>query len=190
MAAFEPADFPRVELERAWSGYVRRIIAADQDALASLYDATNHLVYGMALRILGNPADAEEVTLDIYTQVWRGASGFDERRGSVLAWLMTIARTRSIDRLRSVASRSRREEPLTELPGATASQPPGQPGVQREVEAALNALAPEQREAIELAYWYGYSHAELAGRLGQPLGTIKTRIRLGMMKLRSQLVGV
>jgi RNA polymerase sigma-70 factor (ECF subfamily) len=188
MAAFEPAGVPRTDLEHAWSGFVCRIKAADQDALASLYDASNHLVYGMALRILGNPADAEEVTLDIYTQVWRGASRFDERRGSVLAWLMTMARTRSIDRLRSVARR-RREEPLTEHPATAASQPAGQPGVRREIEAALNALAPEQREAIELAYWYGYSHAELAGRLGQPLGTIKTRIRLGMMKLRAQLGG-
>jgi len=107
----------------------------------------------------------------------------------VLAWLMTMARSRSIDRLRSRASRSQREEPLSDLPGATALQPSGQPGFGREVEAALSALAPEQREAIELTYWYGYSHAELAGRLGQPLGTIKTRIRLGMMKLRSQLGG-
>jgi RNA polymerase sigma-70 factor (ECF subfamily) len=189
MAAFESAGIPRTDLERAWSGYVRRIMAADQGALALLYDATNHLVYGMALRIVGNPADAEEVTLDIYTQVWRGASSFDERRGSVLAWLTTMARSRSIDRLRSLAGRSRREVPLSEYPGATASLPSGQPGLGREVEAALNALAPEQREAIELAYWYGYSHAELAGRLGQPLGTIKTRIRLGMMKLRSQLGG-
>jgi len=187
MAAFEPADFPRVELERAWSGYVRRVMAADPGALASLYDATNHLVYGMALRILGNPADAEEVTLDIYTQVWRAASTFDEQRGSVLAWLMTMARTRSIDRLRSVAKRSRREEPLTARPGESASQPSGQAGAHREVQKALDALAPEQREAIELAYWHGYSHTELAGRLGQPLGTIKTRIRLGMMKLRAQL---
>src|ERR1700735_1658246 len=108
MAAFESAGVPRTDLERAWSGYVRRIMAADQGALASFYDATNHLVYGMALRILGNPADAEEVTLDIYTQVWRGASGFDERRGSVLAWLMTIARSRSIDRLRSRGDSRRR----------------------------------------------------------------------------------
>ena len=189
MAAYEPAGVPRTELEHVWIGYVRRIVVADQGALASLYDATNHLVYGLALRILSNPADAEEVTLDIYTHVWRGASNFDERRGSVLAWLMTIARTRSIDRLRLLASRSRREEPWSERPGATVSQPLVQPGVGREVEAALSALAPEQREAIELAYWYGYSHTELAGRLGQPLGTIKTRIRLGMMKLRSQLGG-
>lgn len=189
MAAFEPADLSRANLEHAWSGYVRRIMAADPGALASLYDATNHLVYGMALRILGNPADAEEVTLDIYTQVWRAASNFDEQRGSVLAWLMTMARTRSIDRLRSVSNRSRREEPLTESPESTAALPCGQPGVAREVQTALNALAPEQREAIELSYWYGYSHAELAGKLGQPLGTVKTRIRLGMMKLRSQLGG-
>ncbi len=166
---------------------MRRIAAGDQAALASLWDATNSLIYGMALRILGNPADAEEVTLDIYTQAWRDASNFDERRGSAVAWLMTMARSRAIDRLRSDANRSRREEPLADLSAPAAAQAPVQPGVGREVHAALKTLAPEQREAIELAYWYGYSHSELAARLGQPLGTVKTRIRTGMMKLRSQL---
>lgn len=185
--AFEPAGAPRTDLERTWRAYVQRIAAADQAALAALYDATNRLIYGMALRILGNPADAEEVTLDIYTQVWRSASNFDERRGSVVAWLMTMARSRAIDRLRSGANRSRREESLIELDGVATGQAPMHLGVEREVQAALRALAPEQREAIELAYWYGYSHAELAARLGQPLGTVKTRIRMGMMKLRSQL---
>jgi RNA polymerase sigma-70 factor (ECF subfamily) len=185
--AFEPAGAPRTDLERTWRAYVQRIAAADQAALAALYDATNRLIYGMALRILGNPADAEEVTLDIYTQVWRSASNFDERRGSVAAWLMTMARSRAIDRLRSGANRSRREESLMELDGVATGQAPMHLGVEREVQAALRALAPEQREAIELAYWYGYSHAELAARLGQPLGTVKTRIRMGMMKLRSQL---
>src|ERR1035438_2673976 len=77
MPAFEPAGAPRTDLERTWRAYVQRIAAADQAALAALYDATNRLIYGMALRILGNPADAEEVTLDIYTQVWRSASNFD-----------------------------------------------------------------------------------------------------------------
>jgi RNA polymerase sigma-70 factor (ECF subfamily) len=166
---------------------VRRIAAGDQSALAALYDTTNRLIYGMALRILGNPADAEEVTLDIYTQVWRNASNFDERRGSVVAWLTTMARSRSIDRLRSATNRSRREEPLADLDTPAVGPAPMQPGVGREVQAALKTLAPEQREAIELAYWYGYSHSELAARLGQPLGTVKTRIRMGMMKLRSQL---
>jgi RNA polymerase sigma-70 factor (ECF subfamily) len=169
------------------SGYVRRIAAADQGALAALYDATNRLIYGMSLRILGNPADAEEVTLDIYTQVWRNAASFDDRRGSVVAWLMTMARSRAIDRLRSGVKRSRREESLMEPDSARAVEAPAQPGIRREVAAALETLAPEQREAIELAYWYGYSHSELAVRLGQPLGTVKTRIRMGMMKLRSQL---
>jgi len=169
---------------------VRGIAAGDQGALASLYDATSRLIYGMALRILSNPADAEEVTLDIYTQVWRGAASFDERRGSVVAWLMAMARSRAIDRLRSRALRSRREEPLADLYTPVATQAPVPPGVGQEVQAALRSLAPEQREAIELAYWYGYSHSELAARLGQPLGTVKTRIRMGMMKLRSQLGGL
>ncbi|HTT63613.1 MAG TPA: sigma-70 family RNA polymerase sigma factor [Bryobacteraceae bacterium] len=187
MSAFEPAGAARTELETAWTGYVRRIAGADQAALAALYDATNRLTYGLALRVLGNPADAEEVTLDIYTQVWRDASSFDERRGSVVAWLMTIARSRAIDRLRSGTSRSRREEPLADLDRPAAANAPAPTGIGREVQAALQTLAPEQREAIELAYWYGYSHTELAARLGQPLGTVKTRIRMGMMKLRSQL---
>jgi RNA polymerase sigma-70 factor (ECF subfamily) len=187
MTAFESAGAPRTELERTLSGYVRRIAAADQGALAALYDATNRLIYGMSLRILGNPADAEEVTLDIYTQVWRNAASFDDRRGSVVAWLTTMARSRAIDRLRSGVKRSRREESLMEPDSARAVEAPAQPGIRREVAAALETLAPEQREAIELAYWYGYSHSELAVRLGQPLGTVKTRIRMGMMKLRSQL---
>ena len=187
MPAFEPAGASRTDVERTWTGYVRRIAAADQAALADLYDASNRLIYGMALRILGNPADAEEVTLDIYTQVWRSASTFDERRGSVVAWLTAMARSRAIDRLRSATSRSRREAPLLDLNTPAAAQAPVQPGIAHEVQAALQMLAPEQREAIELAYWHGYSHSELAARLGQPLGTVKTRIRMGMMKLRSQL---
>lgn len=155
--------------------------------MAALYDASNRLIYGMALRVLGNPADAEEVTLDIYTQVWRNASNFDARRGSVIAWLVTMARSRAIDRLRACGNRSRREETLTGAAGAETGGMPPDPGVERAVRVALQTLPPEQREAIELVYWYGYSHSELAARLGQPLGTVKTRIRTGMMKLRSHL---
>jgi len=187
MPAFEPAGASRTDVERTWTGYVRRIAAADQAALADLYDASNRLIYGMALRILGNPADAEEVTLDIYTQVWRSASSFDDRRGSVIAWLTTMARSRAVDRLRSATNRSRREGPLLDLNTPAAAPTLVQPGVGQEVQAALGTLAPEQREAIELAYWYGYSHSELAARLRQPLGTVKTRIRTGMIKLRSEL---
>jgi RNA polymerase sigma-70 factor (ECF subfamily) len=187
MSAFTPAGSPQTVPERTWSGYVRRIAEADQTALAELYDATNHLIYGMALRILGNTADAEEVSLDIYIQVWHNAASFDPQRGSVIAWLMTLARSRSIDKLRAGANRSRREEALTQMDGAKNTPGNLEPGVARWVQTALETLAPEQREAIELAYWYGYSHVELAARLGQPLGTVKTRIRTGMMKLRAQL---
>jgi len=187
MPAFNSAGDPRTEMEQTWTGYVRRIAATDQAALGALYDATNHLIYGMALRILGNPADAEEVTLDIYTQVWRSASTFDERRGSAVAWLMKMARSRAIDRLRSSGKRIERERPLEDLDAPVSAPAAAQLGIRREVQAAMQALAPEQREAIELAYWYGYSHSELAARLGQPLGTVKTRIRMGMMKLRTQL---
>lgn len=172
--------------ERNWSSYLRRIAERDQTALAALYDATNHLIYSLALRIVGNAADAEEVTLDIYSQVWRNAASFDERRGSVIAWLMSIARSRSIDKLRSGINRGRREEALTEVDGVAAPSAAA-PGMAGQVQKALRGLAPEQREAIELAYWYGYSHSELAERLGQPLGTVKSRIRMGMMKLRSEL---
>jgi len=186
MSAPECTGDPRRDVNRLWTGYVRRIAAADQGAFAALYDATNPMIYGMALRMLGNPADAEEVTLDIYTEVWRRAANYDERRGSVVAWLMTMARSRAIDRLR-IANRSRREEPLPEGDVPEAARAPAHAGMGREVRVALEALAPEQREAIELAYWYGYSHTELAARLGEPLGTVKTRIRAGMMRLRSQL---
>jgi RNA polymerase sigma-70 factor, ECF subfamily len=172
------------ELKDKWSAYVERIADGDQQALAALYDASNQLVYGLALRILNNPADAEEVTLDTYSQIWRTACRFDAERGSVTAWLMTMARSRAIDKRRSGAGRY--EWPLAkadDVVGAPAHMENGNGTVR----AALAALAPEQREAIELAYWFGFSHTELAAHLGQPLGTIKTRIRLGIIKLRAQL---
>jgi RNA polymerase sigma-70 factor (ECF subfamily) len=157
-----------------------------------LYDGTHPLVYGLALRILGDVADAEEVALDVYTQVWRTAGNFDPRRGSVSAWLVTLARSRAIDRLRSAAARRQREESRPELPEApAAARSPEEASLlgQRRVRvrAALARLLPEQREAIELAFFSGLTHSELAARLGQPLGTVKTRIRLGMMKLRELL---
>ncbi|HTQ54832.1 MAG TPA: sigma-70 family RNA polymerase sigma factor [Bryobacteraceae bacterium] len=187
MPAFASAGASRAEFESNWRNLIRRIAAADQGALAALYDTSNRLVYGMVLRVLENAADAEEVTLDIYSQVWRSAARFDGQRGTAVAWLLTIARTRAIDRLRAGGKRASFETPLEGTDVRAAAVPPVEPGVGREVAAALASLAPEQREAIELAYWHGYSHSELADRLGQPLGTVKTRIRMGMMKLRAQL---
>jgi len=189
MATFNPLGIQPLDFEPNWHSYVARIAEGDQQALGLLYDATNHIVYGLALRILGNPADAEEVTLDTYSQIWRNAARFDAERGSVAAWLLTMARSRAIDRLRSGVFRNSYEAPLTEI-AFSAGKPQADPAAGHQVQTALATLAPEQREAIELAYWFGFSHTELAARLGQPLGTIKTRIRLGMIKLRSQLGGV
>jgi RNA polymerase sigma-70 factor (ECF subfamily) len=171
---------------------VQRVAAGDQAALAALYDTTNRLVYGLVLRVLGDASSAEEVLLDVYTQVWRQANSYDTNRGAPLAWLTTIARSRAIDRLRSGWQDQQRKEPLDVLGDAPAgAASPEDMTVaserQRFVRAALNSLTPEQREVIELAYYSGLSHSEIAAKLNQPLGTVKTRTRLGMMKLREAL---
>ena len=171
---------------------VQRIATGDQAALAALYDATSRLVYGLVLRVLGDPSSAEEVLLDVYTQVWRQATSYDTNRGAPLAWLTTIARSRAIDRLRSGWQDQQRKESLDTLGDAPAGAASPEDATvaserQRFVRAALNSLTPEQREVIELAYYSGLSHSEIAAKLNQPLGTVKTRTRLGMMKLREAL---
>lgn len=185
--------FKRLPREGAWLGYLQQAASGDEGAFASLYDETNSLVYGLALRMLGNVEDAEEVTLDVYNQVWRIARSFDAQRGTVTAWLMTLSRTRSLDKIRARASRAKNVDPLPEqfdLPSPDIS-PEDQTSASQQrklVLAALNQLPSEQRRALELAYFQGLSHSELAERLGEPLGTVKTRIRLGMIKLRELLV--
>lgn len=186
-----PTAAQRQVHEDTWNEYLREIARGDQQSLARLYDQSKGLVYGLALRIVNDAADAEEVTLDVYMQVWRSAPSFDLQRGAASTWLVTITRSRAIDRIRSGAMR-RREESLAEileLPAAAANPEQESATMQQHlrVRAALKALSPEQREAVELAFFYGLSHSELAAKLGQPLGTIKTRIRQGMMKLREQL---
>ena len=182
--------------EAAWHGHVRRCAEGDQSALGTLYDESSQHVYGVALSVLRDTADAEEVTLDVYSQVWRSAAVYSSQRGSVVAWLLTLARSRAIDRLRSRATRQKREEPIDDSPrsfhtgdaspedSASASQ------TRLRIQQALDRLPPDQREAVELAYFSGMSHSELAAHLGQPLGTVKTRIRMGMMKLREELTGL
>ena len=170
---------------------IRSVAVGDQSAMATLYDSTSRLVYGLTLRILGNAATAEDVLMDVYTQVWRQASQYDEKRGAPLAWLTTIARSRAIDRLRSSVQENSRREPLESVslsaPNTSAEDFTIASEMQRLVRQALESLSPEQSEVIELAYYGGYSHSEIAAKLGQPLGTVKTRIRLGMMKLREML---
>jgi RNA polymerase sigma-70 factor (ECF subfamily) len=183
---------PALELELLWNQRLEQVAQGDSEAPARLYDATHPLVYALALRILDDVADAEEVTLDVYTQVWKTARNFDPGRGTVSAWLVMLARSRAIDRLRVASKRRRREETRDEVPDIPASTPsPEEASLlsqqRRRVRAALDTLALDQRQAIELAFFSGLSHSELAAKLGQPLGTVKTRIRLGMMKLRELL---
>lgn len=178
--------------DQEWITLIQRIADGDQAALATLYDTTSRLVYGLILRVLSDTNTAEEVLLDVYTQVWRQATNYDTQRGTPLAWLTTIARSRAIDRLRSGWQDQQRKESLESLGDApTSAASPEEMTVaserQRFVRAALESLSPEQREVIELAYYAGLSHSEIAAKLNQPLGTVKTRTRLGMIKLREAL---
>ncbi len=178
--------------DRELIALIERIAQADQTALATLYDTTNRLVYGLTLRVLNDTGAAEEVVLDVYTQVWRQAASYDTGRGSPMAWLTTIARSRAIDRLRSGWQTQQRQASLDavtdkETVAANPEEATAMSERQRIVRQALAQLSPEQREVIELAYYSGLSHSEIAAQLGQPLGTVKTRTRLGMMKLRAAL---
>ena len=176
---------------------VGRAASGDDRAMAGLYDRYGQVLYAVAYRIVGQRADAEEVVLDAFAQAWRDAGRFDTSRGSVAGWLTTIARSRALDLVRA---RSRRER-ITAT--AAAERPETSPGMggwrldpssgvdmaerRRQVQLALEALSPPQRRAIELAYFEGLSQSEIAERLQEPLGTIKTRVRLGMQKLRESL---
>ena len=171
---------------------VESVAAGDQSALAALYDATNRFIYSLILRVLGDMGSAEEVLIDVYTQLWRQAASYDANRGAPLAWMATIARSRAIDRLRSSWQDQHRKESLDVLGDAPANAASPEESAsaserQRFVREALNLLTPEQRRVIELAYYSGLSHSEIAEKLNQPLGTVKTRTRLGMMKLREAL---
>ena len=178
--------------DQDWTALIKRVADGDQSALATLYDSTSRLIFGLILRVVNDRSTAEEVLLDVYTQVWRQAASYDSKRGAPLAWLMTIARTRGIDRLRSGRHENQNKESLDAIGDVTAgTESPEAETVNSErrqlVRIALETLSVEQREVIELAYYSGLSHSEIALRLGQPLGTVKTRTRLGMMKLRDML---
>ena len=173
---------------------VRRMAAGDDEALGVLYDKWSPVVHGVVSRLLRQSDDVEDVVEETFWQAWRQAARFDATRGAVQTWLLTIARSRALDRVRSL--RRRREEPLEGDDGETVVQQvaEGDPGQDAEaserrriVVAALSGLPAEQREALELGYFGGLSQSEIAERTGQPLGTVKTRMRLAMQKLRGQL---
>ena len=170
---------------------LRTVAKGDDAAFARLYDETAPRVYGLVLRVLRDPAQSEEVTQEVYLEVWRTAARFDPARGSAPGWLMTIAHRRAVDRVRSSqaevvrddAYEARSHEAETDT---TAEQATGRLEARR-VHVALATLTEHQREAVTLAYLGGYTHREVAGLLELPLGTAKTRIRDGLIRLRDQL---
>lgn len=165
----------------------------DSDALSRLYDQTSGLVLELAQRILGESLEAEEVVLDVYDRAWTRAADFDAARGTVRAWLLTMTRSRAIDVVRSLRARRRREVQLPQVDEAPAEAGGGPvPDVlQTErsdlLAAALDTLNPNQRLAIERAFFDGLSHERVAHALGQPLGTVKGQIRRGLRRLREAL---
>ncbi|MCC6319653.1 MAG: sigma-70 family RNA polymerase sigma factor [Gemmatimonadaceae bacterium] len=175
-----------------------RLIAGDERALGVLYDRHGALAWSLASAIVSDPADAEEVVADAFAQVWRSAATFDANRGSVIAWISTIVRTRSLDLIRSQKRRARVLDQAAAMSDEDASPGLSTPPVlpDREVESseaqvivrrALGDLPAAQRLVLELAYFGGLSQSEIAERLGEPLGTVKTRMRSGMEKLRVAL---
>jgi len=176
-----------------WTHLIALTAQGDQAALATLYDRTSPQVFGLILKILNNREAAEEVTLDVYTQVWRQAHTYDHTRGTPGAWLMTLARTRAIDRFRAGAAEHGRIESLDASHMFASGDDTPEQDVEgqerrRYVREALALLTAEQRQAITLAYFYGLSQSEIAEKLQLPLGTVKTRMRAGMIKLREALV--
>lgn len=178
--------------EREWGELIVRTAQGDQASFTILYDASSPYVFGLVMRILGDREAAEEVTLDVYSQLWRQARSYDASRGTPGSWVMTLARTRAIDRFRAGYLERGRQAPLetaAELPGEGSNPEQQTVGLERQrlVQQAMAMLTVEQREAIALAYYWGLSQSEIADKLKLPLRTVKTRVRLGMQKLREIL---
>jgi RNA polymerase sigma-70 factor (ECF subfamily) len=170
---------------------IQRIALKDASALDAFYTRYNRLAFGLVLRIVGNREDAEDVLTDVFWQVWQQSSSYDAARGKPVAWLLTIARTRAIDRLRSSGRQRSQTDEIDEAkvaaPAGTTSDPFVLTDTRQAVQQALLSLPEQQRIPLEMAYFQGMSHTEIAAALGQPLGTVKDRIRTGMMHLKKRL---
>jgi RNA polymerase sigma-70 factor (ECF subfamily) len=162
---------------------VAAIRNGNQEAMAELYDRYSSVVYAVALRVLGDTSAAEDVLQEIFMQLWRKPGAFDASRGNLAPWLAVITRNRAVDVLR-------KRRPQSELEDTTLTVDPDFAGeadrglIVEKVRSALQAMSSQQRSALEMAYFEGYSHSEISAKTGEPLGTIKTRIRSGLMQLR------
>jgi RNA polymerase sigma-70 factor (ECF subfamily) len=186
LAVFTPSDPTEVSPDAA---LVRRLLQRDVGAFEELYDRHARIVYALVLRILQQATTAEEVVQDVFLQVWRNAAQFDCSRGPFLPWLLTLARNRALDQLRLKSERQRRREdqaddlpPVVARPDFEGSLDEKRRATRvRELMASLN---PHQKRAIELAYFEGLSHSEIANVLKEPLGTVKSWIRNGLLRLK------
>ena len=188
-ALLSPAN-PEVSADAA---LVRRLLQKDVSAFEQLYDRHSRAVYSLVLRILRQAGTAEEVVQDVFLQLWRNAGQYDASRGRFIPWLLTLARHRALDTLRLKSERQRRREDQTEeLPPVVAAQPEFEKQLDEKrfaekVRTLMSFLNPQQRKAIELAYFEGLSHSEIAAALKEPLGTVKSWIRNGLLRLKEGL---
>ena len=162
------------------------LIRGDAAALGQLYDRFAPKAYAIACRVLEDPHDAEEVVQEAFLDLWRYATRYDPRRASVLGWIITLTRTRAIDKLRGAQVRERAKQTLLAQPKGASTDPEAAAALNqsaKQVQALLAELPNEQRDAIELAYWEGLSQSDIAQRTGAPLGTVKTRMRLALTRL-------
>ena len=177
--------------EARWVGLVQAIGAGDERALQVLFERTHRIVFTLAVRITNDRATAEELTLDVFHDVWRRASTYDAGGGSVVGWILNQARSRAVDRMRFDQRKKRINPDATNpLPVTVGRQPDAILDIkehQRLLRDALTVLTADERQAIETAFFSELTHREVAARLNQPLGTIKTRIRSGLGKLRQAL---
>jgi RNA polymerase sigma-70 factor (ECF subfamily) len=162
---------------------VTAVKSGDQRAMAELYDRYSSVVYAVALRVLGDTMAAEDVLQEVFLQLWRNPGAFDAARGSLGAWLAVISRNRAIDALRKRKPETDIEDVIVSVEPDLASEADRSRAAEK-VRGALGAMPPAQRSALEMAYFQGLSHSEIASKTGEPLGTIKTRIRAGLMTLR------
>ena len=165
---------------------VSRVRAGDQNAMGTLYDRYSPLVYAVGLRVLADTAAAEDVLQEVFMQLWRNPARFDASRGSLGAWLAVIARNRAIDALRKRRYESDIEDIVVSVEPDLASEA-DRSRAAKNVRDVLNGMHPAQRQALEMAFFEGLTHTEIAAKIGEPLGTIKTRIRAGLLALRKAL---
>jgi len=184
------ADKARARIPEAeWALLVKAVASGDEQALHALYERIHRVVFTLALRISDDRETAEELTVDVFHDVWRRASTYDAESGTAIAWIMNLTRSRAIDRVRHDGRKKRARPEVVEAPGAVADSSESVEHAQLAgvLRSALDVLTPDERQAIETAYFSEISYAEAATRLNQPLGTIKTRIRSGLGKLREAL---